>query len=75
MHSKNGCFTVKSAYFVAAVFDKFPGGVGRVSVELWKRLWACNLPPKYALFLWKVLHPIIAVKDSLKRRNIVNEIS
>jgi len=32
-HSKIGYFTVKSAYFVA-VYNKYPGAVGRVPVEV-----------------------------------------
>lgn len=42
---------------------------------LWSKLWAFNLPPKYGLFIWKVLHGILAVKDGLRRRNLSNDVS
>lgn len=66
--SKNGSFTVKSAY------EKYPGCVGRVSSEVWKKVWAMGLSLKYGLFIWKVLHGILAVKGwGLRRRNMVND--
>ena len=37
---------------------------------LWPQLWASKLPAKYALFIWKVLHRILPVKDALFRRQI-----
>lgn len=71
-HSRNGDFTVKSAYFLA-VYGKYPGGVGRCSPDFWKKFWAFNLPPKYSLFIWKVAHRILAVKYGLSRRNLVSD--
>lgn len=29
------------------------------------------MPPKFLLFVWKVIHQILAVKDTLLRRNIM----
>lgn len=49
---RNGDFIVKSAYFLP-VFSKFSVEVGSVSVDLWKKFWALNLPPKYGLFICK----------------------
>ncbi|KAI8540477.1 hypothetical protein RHMOL_Rhmol09G0267000 [Rhododendron molle] len=66
-HAKSGVFSVKSAYSFqlfrghAYVFDE-----GQARFEL----WGLDLPPKFQLFIWKVLHRIIVVKDVLLRRNI-----
>lgn len=44
-------------------------------LDLWEVLWALNLHPKYGMFIWKVLHRIIAAKDGLRRRRIIEESS
>lgn len=38
-----------------------------------KKFWAFNLPSKYGLFIWKVVHCILAVKDGLSRRNLARD--
>lgn len=37
---------------------------------LWKKVWHLKLPPKWALFLWKLLHRILPVKTILLSRGI-----
>lgn len=64
-HTRNWVFLVKSAYF-QAIYAKHSGVVGIVPF-----LCGLNLPPKFALFLWKIIHYILAVNDGLRRRNIV----
>lgn len=43
--TRNGIFSVKSAYFLA-LYKKYPSGVGNFPSSLWKKLWATNLPTK-----------------------------
>lgn len=38
--------------------------------RLWGKVWGLKLPLKFQLFIWKVNHRIIAVKDALIRRGI-----
>lgn len=39
-------------------------GIG-VSSWCWKKIWNLNIPPKWALFLWKILHRILSVRAEL----------
>lgn len=48
--SKNGVFSVKSAYFEALRMHSVWEGVGE-GEEVWRKVWGLNLPPKLALFL------------------------
>lgn len=72
-HTKNGQYSVKSGYFSAYANSFGPltvsGGFG-----CWKQLRGLNLPPKYALFLWKMVHRILPVKMVLFRRNLVEDV-
>lgn len=36
----------------------------------WGKVWALGFPPKFMLFIWKVVHGILAVKDVLRRRSM-----
>lgn len=38
--------------------------------DVWKRLWKLNIPPKWALFIWKLLHRILPVRVILRSRGI-----
>lgn len=60
-------FSVKSAYFVA-VNIKWDNMSGEGDCGIWKKLWSLNIPPKFALFLWKVIHRILPIKHNLVRR-------
>ena len=64
--SKNGEYSVKTVYFVAQLTD----GRDQQIIFNWKKLWALKFPPKYSLFIWKVIHGILAVKDTLLKRKV-----
>lgn len=70
--SKNGVFSVKSAYFDALRMHSGWDGVGEVE-EVWRKVWGLTLPPKLALFLWKVLHTIVPTKVVLFRRGMAGD--
>lgn len=70
--SKNGEFSVKCANFEALRMHTGCDGVGRGD-EVWRKVWGLNLPPKLALFLWKVLHKIIPTKVVLFRRGMAGD--
>ncbi|XP_058192210.1 uncharacterized protein LOC131309618 [Rhododendron vialii] len=70
-HTKNGVFSVKSAYlfrFQIQFSETFRHEQGRF--QGWGKIWALGLPPKFLLFVWIVIHRILAVNDALLRRNI-----
>lgn len=41
---------------------------------IWKKIWGLKLPPKLALFMWKLVHRILPVKVALFRRNLVSDL-
>lgn len=69
VHTRNGKFSVKCVYFVK-LFGKFTGWVGKVDFGCWGIVWGLNLPPKLGLFIWKVIHRILAIKEELLRRKL-----
>lgn len=72
--SNNGKYTVKLGYFVAAkaLFGELEENIRD---RVWKKIWSLKLPPKFALFLWKVVHRILPVKVALGRRSLVDNTS
>lgn len=72
--TKTGVFSVKSAYFLRLFLDSDQGiGEGQIRFDKRGKVWGLGLPPKFQLFIWKVLHRIIAVKDALLQWNIYVE--
>lgn len=71
-HTKNGKFSVKSAYLFRfeAQFGELVRQEGQ-RFQLWDKVWGLGLPPKFLLFVWNVIHRILAVKDALRRRNVI----
>lgn len=70
--SKNGEFLVKCAYCQWLRMYTGWNGVGRGD-EVWRKVWGLKLPPKLALFLWKVLHKIIPTTVVLFRRGMAGD--
>lgn len=42
--------------------------------KIWKKNWSLKLPPKFALFLWKVVHRILPVMVVLGKRFKVEDV-
>lgn len=71
-HTNSGSmFSLKSAYLLRFE-EAFCGVLRREQAHFkgWGKVWGLNIPPKYQMFVWKVIHRIIAVKDALIMRNI-----
>lgn len=71
--SKDDQFSVKSAYWLI-FYEKF-GTNENISNDheqflVWAKVWGLGLPPKCQLFIWKVVHWILAIKDALLKKKI-----
>ncbi|KAI8523437.1 hypothetical protein RHMOL_Rhmol13G0073600 [Rhododendron molle] len=65
-HTSNGQYTVKSGFFSAYVSSLGALSISGGYFEGWRKLWSLKLPPKLALFFWRVLHRILPVKDGIE---------
>ncbi|XP_021771850.1 uncharacterized protein LOC110735991 [Chenopodium quinoa] len=67
----SGRYTVKTGYFY---LSKELGSNTTICVareqEFIKLIWRMNIPPKWKLFLWKLCHDGIAVKENLAKRGM-----
>jgi hypothetical protein len=71
--TKNGEFTVRSAYHLAK--DKFEVDRGSCSNRdsnrtLWKAIWSIKAPRAAKIFLWKACSDIIPTKEKLYNKKI-----
>ncbi|KAL0006567.1 hypothetical protein SO802_008069 [Lithocarpus litseifolius] len=73
-HSKDGNFTVKSAYKVATSLlkkedwaESSGGGVSRV----WAAIWKLRIPNKMKVFGWRVCHDILPTRGNLKKKLVL----
>lgn len=57
-----------------AVSCKWGNFGGEEVYVIWKKLWGLNLPPKFALFSWKVIHRILPVREVLVRRGMAEDV-
>lgn len=64
-------FRLKRQYFVW-FYEKFGEDLkkGQPSFGLWSKVWVLGFPPRFLVFIWRVVHGILAVKDVLRRRAI-----
>ncbi|KAK9988414.1 hypothetical protein SO802_028653 [Lithocarpus litseifolius] len=74
-HSKDGNFTLKSAYKVAKSLLKKEdwagsssgGGVSRV----WAAIWKLRIPNKMKVFGWRACHDILPTRRNLKKKRVL----
>lgn len=70
-HTKNGLFTVKSAYFLELTdLHSSEATSSSRNSEVWQRVWKAKVPPKVQQFGWRVLHEAIPVKIKLRQRGM-----
>lgn len=77
-HTKNGYFSVRSAYH--AQWDHQFRRMERNSEiaegandnQVWKELWSLDIPAKIKIFGWRALHGIIPEKGILADRHVGN---
>ncbi|KAK9991235.1 hypothetical protein SO802_026220 [Lithocarpus litseifolius] len=78
-HSKDGNYTVKSAYKVARSLLKKeewvePSSSGRVGVNrVWAVLWRLRIPNKIKVFGWRACHDILPTRRNLKKKRVLLE--
>ncbi|CAN1157328.1 Ferric reduction oxidase 2, partial [Linum perenne] len=67
-HERNGKYSVRSAYRVAAE------SIGALNIfhkdGPWERLWSLAIPPKSKHMLWKMAHGILTTRQALQRRGM-----
>nr|XP_023889503.1 uncharacterized protein LOC112001554 [Quercus suber] len=55
--NKNGPFTVKSAYYIAAKLveqgEHMEGTSNCSALPLWRKIWQLKVPPKVKIFAWR----------------------
>jgi hypothetical protein len=74
--TKNGLFTVRSAYHLAKMKEEqqLPGSSNREEKsEMWSALWRLPIPNAEKNFLWRACHEILPTKVSLQKRKVVEE--
>lgn len=67
-HSKNGKFTVKTTYHLSLEHSLVNGNEDVLS--FWKKLGKLQIPPKWMLFTWKLVHRILPVRAVLKSKGL-----
>lgn len=67
--TRNGSFTVKSAYNLLLNESQYIHDIQNSGVPLfpWKKLWKVQLPPKILHFIWRILHNCVATRDKLHK--------
>ena len=70
--TKDGSFSVRSAYFTQLKMSRAGKSSSSVSKELtlWTKVWKTKTAPKIQTFGWKVLHDSIPVRANIMKRNM-----
>jgi ribonuclease HI len=74
--SPNGCFTVRSAYYIQLEITKrglATCSTNKESTSLWKQLWALKIPNNQKNFLWRASQDILPTRGNLRRRKITDD--
>ncbi|CAL5385637.1 unnamed protein product [Camellia sinensis] len=74
-YSKNGIFSVKSAYLLELTTSNIDMAVGSsedgmTSAVFWKMIWKLQIPSKIRVFAWKACLDILPVKANLIKKHI-----
>ncbi|KAK7831246.1 putative ribonuclease h protein [Quercus suber] len=77
MGSRNGKFSVRSAYRLAQTTQEGGGQATSseqsVARKIWRGIWSMNVPNKVKHFTWKVCRNILATKENLWKRKVTQE--
>ena len=73
--SKSGLYTVKTAYHAALdIHQREKRTEASPSTPLsWKWLWKLAIPSKIKIFIWRLLHGMLATGSELLRRKLTND--
>jgi hypothetical protein len=74
-YTKNGIFSVKSAYHLKQQIKRRSGGMVGSSTNIdehqgWLALWSANVPGKVQVHCWRLVQNGLAVGSELERRRI-----
>jgi hypothetical protein len=73
--TKNGKFTMRSAYYLEVKKQGQSRGesLGTSSMEkIWKMLWSLAVPNSVKVFIWKACNNVLPTKENLFRRTVVD---
>jgi hypothetical protein len=76
--TKNGVFSVKSAYHMLKEMESrkiATGSSTRGSYDFWKQLWALLVPNVEKIFLWRACHDILPTRENLHKKKIIRNLS
>ena len=74
--TKNGLFSVKSAYFIQKELDRkeeAESSSGTGTSKVWKEIWKLRLPNVGKNFLWRACHEILPTRVNLHKKKIVED--
>lgn len=74
--TKNKVFSIRSAYYLAKYLEergKESCSNEKETTTLWKVVWKVRVSPVIKVFLWKAYRNILATKENLQKRNIVDD--
>jgi hypothetical protein len=73
--TKNGNFSVRSAYFLEVEKNEAQRGKTSRLVEgiLWKECWNMKVPNVVKLFLWKALHNLLPTRVNLAKKGVTTD--
>lgn len=67
--NKMGQPTVKSIYN-QLILEKCQRQISTSENKFWKRLWKCDMMPKWKIFIWKIMIRAVAIKSNLQKRGM-----
>ena len=75
--TRNGLFTVRSAYKLAVTWSSPPNRCTSSAANnlrrFWRRIWSIPVPHKIRHFMWRACCNALPMKDNLLRRKITQE--
>jgi hypothetical protein len=73
--TKNGNFSVRSAYFLEVEKNEAQRGETSRPVEgiMWKECWNMKVPNVVKLFLWKALHNLLPTRVNLAKKGVTTD--
>jgi ribonuclease HI len=75
--TKNGEFTVRSAYFLEQERMRAMTGEGSNTKDgehIWKAIWSLKVPNSTKVFMWRACCNILPTRDNLGRRGVVDDV-
>ncbi|KAL0440154.1 UNVERIFIED_CONTAM: putative mitochondrial protein [Sesamum latifolium] len=69
-YSRNGMFSIQSAYHLACSLEDRPGtsSLGEVEFSWWRKVWQSKLPNKVKVFVWRACLNALPTSANLIRR-------